>query len=41
MPTWAFAGSQVARLHTLPRGDSTAVRLFGTRPLTVRVDLRG
>ncbi|WP_328451391.1 nitroreductase family deazaflavin-dependent oxidoreductase [Streptomyces sp. NBC_00386] len=31
----------VARLHTLPRGNSTAVRLIGTGLLTVRVDLRG
>ncbi|MCX5004499.1 nitroreductase family deazaflavin-dependent oxidoreductase [Streptomyces sp. NBC_00638] len=31
----------VARLHTLPRGNSTAVRLIGTGLLTVRVDLLG
>ncbi|MGW2826173.1 nitroreductase/quinone reductase family protein [Streptomyces sp. NPDC001443] len=31
----------VARLRTLPRGNSTAVRLLGTRLLTVRVDLGG
>ncbi|WP_406444363.1 nitroreductase family deazaflavin-dependent oxidoreductase [Streptomyces sp. NBC_01613] len=29
----------VARLRTLPRGNSTAVRLLGTSLLTVRVDL--
>ncbi|MGW1724980.1 nitroreductase/quinone reductase family protein [Streptomyces sp. NPDC002306] len=31
----------VARLRTLPRGNSTAVRLLGTGLLTVRVDLTG
>ncbi|MER5599973.1 nitroreductase/quinone reductase family protein [Streptomyces sp. NPDC002265] len=31
----------VARLRTLPRGNSAAVRLLGTRLLTVRVDLGG
>ncbi|MGW7237144.1 nitroreductase family deazaflavin-dependent oxidoreductase [Streptomyces sp. NPDC054804] len=31
----------VARLRTLPRGNSTAVRLLGTNLLTVRVDLDG
>ncbi|WP_405871807.1 nitroreductase/quinone reductase family protein [Streptomyces sp. NBC_00005] len=31
----------VARLRTLPRGNSTAVRLLGTSLLTVRVDLDG
>ncbi|MEV8033283.1 nitroreductase/quinone reductase family protein [Streptomyces sp. NPDC002742] len=31
----------MARLHTLPRGNSTAVRLIGTGLMTVRVDLRG
>ncbi|MGW7609728.1 nitroreductase/quinone reductase family protein [Streptomyces sp. NPDC054766] len=31
----------VARLRTLPRGNSAAVRLIGTGLLTVRVDLRG
>ncbi|WP_216591013.1 nitroreductase/quinone reductase family protein [Streptomyces brasiliscabiei] len=31
----------VARLRTLPRMNSAAVRLLGSRLLTVRVDLRG
>ncbi|MFJ6833146.1 nitroreductase/quinone reductase family protein [Streptomyces sp. NPDC091209] len=31
----------VARLRTLPRGNSAAVRLIGAGLLTVRVDLRG
>lgn len=31
----------VARLRSLPRMNSTAVRVLGSRLLTVRVDLRG
>ncbi|MGW0842609.1 nitroreductase/quinone reductase family protein [Streptomyces sp. NPDC002787] len=31
----------VARLRTLPRMNSAAVRVLGSRLLTVRVDLRG
>ncbi|MFI6936631.1 nitroreductase/quinone reductase family protein [Streptomyces sp. NPDC050287] len=31
----------VARLRRLPRSNSTAVRVFGTNLLTVRVDLDG